>query len=80
MDVCFEGKTIDCIRVDGGADEGPSHLEVQFRWTKWHVKEGRELTLVTTRNSGASCYKPVEPQNGVVDRVHVNLFIPSTLC
>lgn len=23
MDVCFEGKTIDCIRVDGGADEGP---------------------------------------------------------
>ena len=80
MDVCFEGKTIDCIRVDGGADEGPSHLEVQFRWTEWHLTEGRELTLVTTRNSGASCYNLVELQNGVVGRAHANLFIPSTLC
>ena len=80
MDVCFEGKNIDCIRVDGGADEGPSHVEVQFRWTEWHLKEGRELTLVTTRNSGASCYNLVELQNGVVGRAHANLFIPSTLC
>lgn len=23
-------KPIDCIRVDGASDEGPSHLEVQF--------------------------------------------------
>lgn len=28
MDVCFEGKIIDCIRVDGGVDEGLSYLEV----------------------------------------------------
>ena len=49
MDVCFQGKTIDCIRVDGGADEGPSHLEVQFRWTEWYLIEGRKSTLVTTR-------------------------------
>ena len=48
MDVCFQGKTIDCIRVDGGADEGPSHLEVQFRWTEWHLIGGREFTLLTT--------------------------------
>ena len=59
MDVCFQGKTIDCIRVDGGADEGPSHLEVQFRWTEWHLIEGREFTLVTTRNSGTSCFNLV---------------------
>ena len=80
MEVCFQGKIIDCIRVDGGADEGPSHLEVQFRWTEWHLNEGREFTLVTTRNSGASCFNLVELQNGVVGRAHAKLLIPSTLC
>lgn len=80
MDVCFEGKRVDCIRVDGGSDEGPSHWEVQFRWTEWHLKEEKEFTLLTTRNSGASCFNLVELQNGVVGRAHANLFIPSTLC
>ena len=80
MDVCVQGKTIDCIRDDGGADEGPSHLEVQFRWIEWHLIEEKELTLVTTRNSGASCFNFVELQNGIVGRAHANLFIPSTLC
>ena len=42
MDVRFQGKTIDCIRVDGGSDEGPSHLEVQFRWTDRYLIEGRK--------------------------------------
>ena len=73
MDV-FSRKTIDCIRVDGGADEGPGHLEVQFRRTEWYINEGREFTLVTTRNSGASCFNLVELQNGVVGRAHANLF------
>ena len=63
----------DCIRVDGGADEGPSHLEVQFRWTEWHLIEGREFTLVTTRNCDASCFNLVELQNGVAGRAHANL-------
>ena len=38
-EMCFDGKTVDCIRVNGGADKGPSILEVQFRWNKWHLKE-----------------------------------------
>lgn len=80
MDSCFQGKRIDCIRVDGGGDEGPGHVEVQFRWTEWHLKEQKELTLVTTRSSGSSCHNLVELQNGVVGRAHANLFIPSTLC
>ena len=29
---------IDCIRVDGATDEGPSHLEVQFMWTERYIK------------------------------------------
>lgn len=27
----LSNKIIDCIRVDGGVDEGPSHVEVQFQ-------------------------------------------------
>ena len=46
MDVCFQRKTIDCIRVDGDADEKPIiSVEVQFRWTEWYLIEGREFTL-----------------------------------
>ena len=29
-------KDIECIRVDDGSDEGPSHTEVQFLWTERH--------------------------------------------
>ena len=31
-------KEIECIRVDGASDEGPSHEEVQFWWTERHFK------------------------------------------
>ena len=58
MDVCFEGKNTDCVRGDGGPNEGPGHLQVQFRWTEWHLKEKRELTVGTTRNSGANLFMP----------------------
>ena len=34
----LEQKPIECIRVDGGGDEGPSHIEVQFWWTLRHLK------------------------------------------
>ena len=44
------------------------------------LHEGREFTLVTTRNSGASCFNLVELQNGVVGLAHANLIIPFTLC
>ncbi len=47
-------KLIECIRVDGAADEGPSHEEVQFMWTARHLSKPTLATLVTARNSGSS--------------------------
>ena len=72
-------KAIDCIRVDGAADEGPGHEEVQFYWAEWHVRHKKVATLVTTRSSGSSFMNRVELQNGCLTRAHSGLFIPSTL-
>ena len=72
-------KDIECIRVDGGTDEGPSHAEVQFLWTERHFLKPTKVTLVTTRSSGDSFLNRVELQNGCLARGHSNLFIPSTL-
>ena len=41
-------KSIDCIRVDGATDEGPSHETVQYFWTDWHLSQGKVVTLLTT--------------------------------
>ena len=40
-------KAIECVRVDGAADEGPAHAEVQYWWTKQHISKERLATLVT---------------------------------
>lgn len=72
-------KEIECARVDGGADEGPIHKEVQYWWTKRHLQKGHKATLISTRNSGASYRNRVELQNGCLALGHANLFIPSTL-
>ena len=72
-------KSIDCIRVDGASDEGPSHEEVQFYWTAHHYAKGKFLTLVTTRSSGSSYLNRVELQNGCLSLGHASTFIPSTL-
>ena len=40
-------KEIECVRVDGGADEGPVHHEVQFLWTERHVSRPTKITMVT---------------------------------
>lgn len=72
-------KAVDCIRVDGAADEGPGHEEVQFYWTEWHMNHRKVATLVTTRSSGSSYMNCVELQNGCLTRAHSGLFIPSTL-
>lgn len=53
-------KDIECIRVDGGADEGPSHAEVQFLWTERHFLNPTKVTLLTTRSSGDSFLNRVE--------------------
>lgn len=60
-------------------DEGPSHIEVQFWWTKRHLEVPTHTTLVTARNSGASYLNRVELQNGCLSVAHANLFIPSNL-
>lgn len=72
-------KQIDCIRVDGAADEGPGHESIQFWWTLWHVTQSKAVTLVTTRCSGSSYLNRVELQNGSLSLGHANTFIPSTL-
>ena len=54
-------KEIECIRVDGGADEGPVHEEVQYWWTKRHFIKGTKATMVSTRSSFKN---RVELQNG----------------
>lgn len=33
-------KAVDCVRVDGASDEGPSHEEVQFYWTSAKKQSG----------------------------------------
>lgn len=73
-------KPIDCIRVDGASDEGPTHLEVQFLWTEWHLKMSKVCTMVTARYAGGSYLNRVELMNGcLTSRAHSNMFIPSTI-
>ena len=75
----MKDKAVDCIRVDGAGDEGPSHHEVQFYWTERNFLLGKKATIVTTRHSGGSYLNRVEMQNGCLAIAHSNLFIPSTL-
>ncbi len=75
----LSNKIIDCIRVDGGVDEGPSHIEVQFLWTERHLNKGKVCTMVTSRFSGGSYLNKVELQNGCLSVGHSHLFIPSTI-
>ena len=77
--VTGKGKEIECVRVDGSYDEGPSHVEVQYWWTVRHIRSKSRILLVTSRNSGASYKNRVELQNGCLALAHANLFIPSTL-
>ena len=71
-------KDIDCIRVDGTSDEGPSHHEVQFWWTEWHMLDNKVATIVT-RSSGSSYLNKVELMNGCIALGHSGTFIPCTL-
>lgn len=72
-------KKIICVCVDGAADEGPAHDEVQFWWAREHLLSERLVTLVTAQSSGFSFLNRVELLNGCLSRGHANLFIPSTL-
>jgi len=69
-------KQIECIRVDGATDEGPSHEEVQCSIII--IDKEKIVTLVTTRSSGLSFLNRVELQNGCLSLGHANTFIPST--
>ena len=72
-------KRIECVRVDGATDEGPSHYEVKFYWAARHLEEGRMVTVLTSHSSGSSYLNKVELQNDGLSLGHANLFIPSTL-
>ena len=72
-------KEIECLRVDGATDEGPSHAEVQFLWTERHYQRPTKITLVTTRSSGDSYLNKVELQNSCLARGHSNLLISSMI-
>ena len=77
--VIGEQKMIECIRVDGASDEGPSHEEVQFYWTECHLERNLYATIVIVRCSGSNYLNRVELQNDCLALGHANLFIPSTL-
>ena len=72
-------KLIECIRVDGASDEGPSHEEIQFLWTARHLEKDSIATLVTTRSSGSSYLNWVELQNGCLSLAHSNIFFHQRL-
>lgn len=72
-------KHIECVRVDGATDEGPSHEEVRFWWAARHLQHRKMVTLLSSRSSGSSYLNRVELQNGCLALGHTNLFIPSTL-
>ena len=76
--VTDERKRIEAIRVDGGADEGPMHLDIQFWWTERHLKNPTEVTILTAHESGGS-YKNIKGkgQNGCLAMGQANLFIPA---
>ena len=70
---------VNCVRVDGASDEGPSHDEVQYYWTQYHVRNSKYTTIVTTRAGGSSYLNHVELQNGCLALGHSNTIIPSTI-
>jgi hypothetical protein len=66
------------ITVDGGADEGPAHVNVQYNAFR-HMTRGTRTSLVTARAAGSSYLNPVERLNGAMGYEGINLFIPLTL-
>jgi hypothetical protein len=72
-------KQIEFYRVDGGSDEGPSHIVVQYYHALRHLTRGVLLSLVTARHSGGSFLNNVERLNGSQGMAASNLFIPTTL-
>lgn len=65
----FKKKSVT-LRVDGAADKGPSHHEVQFFWTIRHLEKGYYAIDITSRSAGQSYLNRVEFQNSLA---HSNL-------
>ena len=72
-----EPKPIDCIRVDGAADEG-HHMKKHNSGGQRDIDQKKIATLITTRSSGSSYLNRVELQMGVWPMDTVT-YIPSTL-
>ena len=64
------------MKVDGAADEGPSHDEVNSYWAARHLEHGKLATLVNSRSSGSSFLNRAKLQNGFLALGHTN---PTTL-
>ena len=63
-------KEIECIRVDGAGDKGPSHDELKFLWTARQLEKGSMATVVTTQSSGSGYLNRLELQNGCLALAH----------
>ena len=61
---------VECVRVDGASDEGPSHAEVQLMWSERHLQKEHAFTIVATRYSGGSYLNKVELLNGCIAQAH----------
>ena len=72
-------KDIECIRVNGGGDEGPVHEEVQYWWTKRHLLKKTKAIMLSTRSSSSSYKNQVEFKMDAWPLGRANLFLPSTL-
>ena len=38
-------KAVECVRINGASNEGPSHEEVKFWWTSRHYRSEKVMTL-----------------------------------
>ena len=62
-------KQVDCVRVDGSSDEGPSHEDGQYWWTERHYKEKKRLqhyllleVVAVAISTGWNCKMDVSPE------------------
>ena len=65
-------------KVLGATHERPSHLEVQFMWTKRRMKHCKLSAMLTTKFAGGSYLNKVELQNGRLALGHSSIYITPT--
>ena len=71
----FKGRPLIALELMEAPMRAPVIWRYSFNGLNGILLKEEKFTLITTRNSGASCFNLVELQNGVVGRAHANLFI-----